>query len=133
MAGQEVANSLIVVGRHVVLVVRRPGIVGCHPHTVGAGFAPCKRVVNDACVVNILRPMTAVGRLLCTLSGAMFSVNPQMRCDVSLGTILLIILVLLLLGALPTWPYSSGWGFYPSSGLGLVLIVLLILVVTGRL
>jgi hypothetical protein len=51
----------------------------------------------------------------------------------SLGTILLIVLVLLLLGALPTWPYSTGWGYYPSGGLGLLLIVLLLLVVTGRL
>jgi hypothetical protein len=50
----------------------------------------------------------------------------------SLGTILLILLVLLLLGALPTWPYSTGWGYYPSGGLGLVLVILLILVVTGR-
>jgi len=51
----------------------------------------------------------------------------------SLGTILLIILVILLLGALPAWPYSTHWGYYPSGGLGLVLIILLILVVTGRL
>jgi hypothetical protein len=51
----------------------------------------------------------------------------------SLGTILLILLVLILLGALPTWPYSTGWGYYPSGGLGLVLIVLLVLVFTGRL
>lgn len=51
----------------------------------------------------------------------------------SIGTILLIILVLLLVGALPTWPYSSGWGYFPSGGLGLVLIILLVLVVTGRL
>jgi hypothetical protein len=51
----------------------------------------------------------------------------------SIGTILLILLVLVLIGALPTWPYSSGWGYYPSSGLGLVLIVLLVLVVSGRL
>ena len=50
-----------------------------------------------------------------------------------MSTILLVILVLLLLGALPTWPYSQGWGYYPSGGLGLVLIVLLLLVVTGRL
>jgi len=50
----------------------------------------------------------------------------------SLGTILLIVLVLLLLGALPAWPYSSGWGYYPSGGLGLLLVVLLVLVVTGR-
>jgi hypothetical protein len=51
----------------------------------------------------------------------------------SIGTILLILLVLLLIGALPSWPYSSSWGYYPSGGLGLVVIVLLILVVTGRL
>ena len=51
----------------------------------------------------------------------------------SLGTILLVILILLLLGALPTWPYSSGWGYYPSGGLGLVVIILLILVLLGRI
>jgi hypothetical protein len=51
----------------------------------------------------------------------------------SISTILLILLVLLLIGALPSWPYSSGWGYYPSGGLGLVVIVLLVLVVTGRL
>jgi Protein of unknown function (DUF3309) len=51
----------------------------------------------------------------------------------SISTILLIVLVLLLIGALPAWPYSSGWGYYPSGGMGLVLIVLLVLVVTGRL
>jgi hypothetical protein len=50
-----------------------------------------------------------------------------------LGTILLIILVLIVLGALPTWPYSSGWGYYPSGGLGLVLVVVLILVLLGRI
>jgi len=49
-----------------------------------------------------------------------------------LGTILIVILVLILLGALPTWPYSSGWGYYPSSGIGLVLVILIILVVMGR-
>jgi len=48
-------------------------------------------------------------------------------------TILVVILLLIALGALPTWPYSRGWGYYPSSGLGLVVIVLLILLVTGRL
>jgi hypothetical protein len=51
----------------------------------------------------------------------------------SIGTILVIILVLLLIGAIPAWPYSANWGYYPSGGLGLVLIVLLVLVVTGRL
>ncbi len=48
-------------------------------------------------------------------------------------TILLILLVLLLLGSLPTWPYSAGWGYYPSGGLGLVLLILIILAVMGRL
>ena len=49
-----------------------------------------------------------------------------------LGTVLLVILILLLLGALPSWPYSRGWGYYPSGGLGLVLIIVLILVLMGR-
>ena len=49
------------------------------------------------------------------------------------GTIVLIILILLLLGALPTWPYSSSWGYYPAGGLGLVLLVILILVLLGQL
>jgi len=48
-------------------------------------------------------------------------------------TILIIILIILLLGALPTWPYSSGWGYYPSGGLGLVLLIVLILWLMGRL
>jgi hypothetical protein len=50
-----------------------------------------------------------------------------------MNTILLVILILLLLGALPMWPYSSGWGYYPSGGLGLLLLILIILLVTGRL
>lgn len=48
-------------------------------------------------------------------------------------TVLLIILILLLIGSLPTWPYSSGWGYYPSGGLGLVLVIVLILVLLGRI
>jgi hypothetical protein len=50
-----------------------------------------------------------------------------------LGTVLLIILILLLLGALPTWPHSRSWGYYPTGGLGLVLIIVLILVLMGRI
>jgi hypothetical protein len=50
----------------------------------------------------------------------------------SARTILLVVIILLLIGALPTWPYSSGWGYYPSGGLGLVLLIVLILVLTGR-
>ena len=50
-----------------------------------------------------------------------------------MSTILLVILILLLLGALPVWPYSTGWGFYPSGGVGLLVLVLIILLLTGRL
>jgi hypothetical protein len=51
----------------------------------------------------------------------------------TLGTILLIVLILLLIGAIPTWPYSSGWGYYPSGGLGIILVIVLILVLLGRI
>jgi uncharacterized protein DUF3309 len=51
----------------------------------------------------------------------------------NMGTILLIIVILLLIGALPAWPYSSGWGYYPMGGLGLVFIILLVLVLLGRI
>jgi hypothetical protein len=50
-----------------------------------------------------------------------------------LGTILIVILILALLGALPSWPYSSGWGYYPSGGLGLILLIVVILVLLGRI
>jgi len=48
-------------------------------------------------------------------------------------TILLVILILLLLGALPLWPYSTGWGYYPGGTLGLILIILIVLIVVGRI
>lgn len=48
-------------------------------------------------------------------------------------TVLFIILILLLIGALPSWPYSSGWGYYPSGGIGLILVIVLILALTGRM
>ena len=50
-----------------------------------------------------------------------------------LGTILLILLVILLVGALPTWPYSAGWGYYPTGGFGILLAVLIVLLVAGRI
>jgi hypothetical protein len=50
-----------------------------------------------------------------------------------MGTILLIILILLLIGVLPAWPYSSGWGYWPSGGLGLILLIIIILALTGHL
>lgn len=50
-----------------------------------------------------------------------------------LGTVLLIILILMLVGAMPTWPHSRNWGYFPSGGLGLILLILLILLLAGRL
>ena len=50
-----------------------------------------------------------------------------------MGTILLVILILLLIGVLPAWPHSRGWGYWPSGGLGLIVLILLILALTGRL
>lgn len=50
-----------------------------------------------------------------------------------LGTILLVVLVLLLVGVIPTWPHSRGWGYGPSGGLGIVVIILVILLLTGRI
>jgi hypothetical protein len=50
-----------------------------------------------------------------------------------IGAILLIVLILLLLGAFPTWPHSRGWGYYPSSGVGVILIIVVVLLVSGRL
>ena len=50
-----------------------------------------------------------------------------------LGTILLIILILLLIGSLPTWPYSGGWGYYPSGGIGIIVVILVVLLLAGRL
>ena len=50
-----------------------------------------------------------------------------------MGTILIIVVVLLLIGALPTWPHSANWGYYPTGGLGLIVLILVILLLTGRL
>jgi hypothetical protein len=50
-----------------------------------------------------------------------------------MNLILLIILIILLLGAIPAWPYSRGWGYYPSGGLGLLLVILIVLILLGRI
>lgn len=50
-----------------------------------------------------------------------------------LGTILIVVLILLLLGALPTWPHSKNWGYYPTGGIGLILLILIILLLLGRI
>ena len=51
----------------------------------------------------------------------------------SIGTLLIIVLILLLIGALPTWPHSRNWGYYPTGGLGLVLVILIVLLLLGKI
>jgi len=64
---------------------------------------------------------------------AMSTLQSGLPEEATMRLVLLIILILLVLGALPTWPYSADWGYYPSGGLGLVLVILLILVLLGRI
>jgi hypothetical protein len=55
------------------------------------------------------------------------------REDNMLGTILIVVLILMLIGALPTWPHSRNWGYYPTSGIGVVVLILVILLLLGRI
>lgn len=71
--------------------------------------------------------------LHCVATAASAAERFSQRKQMSLGTILLIILILILIGALPRWPYSSGWGYYPSGGLGLILVIVIILLLLGRI
>jgi hypothetical protein len=57
----------------------------------------------------------------------------ERKNNMSIGTILIIVLVLLLIGALPSWPYSSGWGYYPSGIVGIIVVILVVLLLMGRL
>jgi hypothetical protein len=68
--------------------------------------------------------------------GTMRVIRPKRLRDtfcMYMSTILLIILILLLIGALPSWPYSRGWGYYPSGGLGLILVIVIILALLGAI
>jgi hypothetical protein len=89
---------------------------------------PVKSHPAEAAFVPVVRqgPGTVVDR------ESYFVTRHPKAGDASVSTILIVILILLLLGALPTWPYSSGWGYYPSGGLGLVLLILIVLVLIGR-
>jgi hypothetical protein len=67
------------------------------------------------------------------MNGPAGSVGTTVAQSYDMGTILLVILILMLLGAVPAWPHSRSWGYGPSGGLGLVVIILLVLLLTGRL
>jgi Protein of unknown function (DUF3309) len=75
---------------------------------------------------------------LCSLQAAIDelmpeAITPARRNEMTLGTILLILLVLLLIGVIPSWPYSRSWGYGPSGGFGLILLVVILLVFVGRI
>ncbi len=68
-----------------------------------------------------------------TFRVGMYWVSKAHRGNTMLRTILLVLLILLVLGSLPTWPYSTGWGYYPSGGLGLLLVILVVLIVVKKI
>ena len=83
-------------------------------------------------------PVPAVGgwvnEALCGFTGeAIYLTTSVRKGGARMGLLLLIIVIVLLIAALPTWPYSSGWGYYPGGGLGVILIILLVLIVLGIL
>jgi hypothetical protein len=84
--------------------------------------------------------MTTIGRAARTndgrpsAQGGAYQIRLKLKRGlVMLGTVLLVILILLLLGAIPAWPHSRSWGYYPSGGVGLILLIVLILVLLGRI
>jgi hypothetical protein len=78
------------------------------------------------------KPARVAGKASMRLTVVHGNTSRRWRIDM-LGTILIVILILMLLGALPTWPHSKSWGYFPSGGLGLVLLILLILLLLGYL
>jgi hypothetical protein len=108
-----------------------PGIIA---DITGESNAPKSQ--KTRAIQAILRKNHVLARRVLFLTYGAFAVNAlRLLGDVTmpgLGTILLIVLILLLLGALPAWPHSRSWGYYPSGGLGLVVIIVLILVLMGR-
>jgi hypothetical protein len=94
------------------------------------GEETCHKVQNG---ILPLQGVEAVSRAITRLASRYQRTITLRRITMSVGTIVLIIVVLLLLGAIPTWPYSRSWGYGPSGGLGLVLVVVLILLLLGRI
>lgn len=89
---------------------------------------------NAGCGVRQAKtPWRSRGRRRILPSLTRLAPTPTHTIPMSLGTILLIVLILILVGALPSWPHSRSWGYYPSGGLGLVLIILIVLMLTNRI
>jgi len=82
------------------------------------------KIISCAAVIALVRGLPI---------GLFVGAHLSMKGKNNMNTILLVILILLLLGALPTWPYSANWGYYPSGGIGLILVIVVILAVLGRI
>ena len=89
------------------------------------GFCTAHFLVSSALTLRV-RPSSPKPHQWATLEN-------KLKREVHMNTILVVVLIVLLIGALPTWPYSANWGYYPSGGLGLVVVILLVLLLTGRL
>jgi len=83
-------------------------------------------------LVRIFRSDAPLKKLILTHDVCTHEQEPRPGV-VMLGTILLFILILILIGSLPTWPYSGGWGYYPSGGFGLLVVIVIILLLMGRI
>jgi hypothetical protein len=113
----------------------------------GRGAGPCLLVLKLAviCLLQLLfgsiHPLFWVFSFLENAGtrnrknheGVICSTIFQMRGLAMLYTILIVLLILALVGSLPTWPYSGGWGYYPTGGFGIVLLILIVLLATGRI
>ena len=89
--------------------------------------------LKSLCTKRVIPSVDSTGCHLLLVPFCSSAANGQAAKEDTMSTILLVILILLLIGALPHWPYSSGWGYYPSGGLGLLVLILIILLLTGRL
>lgn len=87
-----------------------------------------EHVTNDCKFVALKRSVVETSTGI-----AIVLINPRIGDIKMLSTILLIVLILLLLGAVPAWPYSRGWGYYPSGGIGLLVVILVVLLLAGRI
>jgi hypothetical protein len=88
---------------------------------------------NDTGKLECSTPEFTYGHASCDCVDKANEQEQAKRRSAMLGTILIIVIVLMLLGALPTWPHSRQWGYFPSGGMGLVLLILVILLVLGRI
>ena len=97
--------------------------------------ASSRRVVAARRICDIHRPHSALAQRGTAYSAweLEYRFSKLWELKMTLGTILLIVLILILIGVIPTWPHSSGWGYYPAGGIGTILVIVLILLLLGRL